>query len=61
MIPEFLTPKEAAEYLNLSVSWLAICRMHQRGPAFYRHGRAVRYRIVDLEAWLAQQRVGTEA
>lgn len=34
-------------------------RADSRGPAFCRIGRLVRYRVVDLEEWVARQRVLT--
>jgi predicted DNA-binding transcriptional regulator AlpA len=39
-----LTPKEAAEFLRVSLSWLAKSRMRGDGPQFVKLGRAVRYR-----------------
>ena len=49
-----LKPREAAEYLRLSTSWLAKARASGCGPAFFRIGKsAVRYRRVDLDVWLA--------
>jgi len=49
-----LTDKEAADYLNVSVSFLRKSRLgkHPRGPAFIRIGRLVRYRQKDLDAFI---------
>jgi predicted DNA-binding transcriptional regulator AlpA len=47
-----LTPKEAAQFLRLSLSWLAKSRMRGDGPPFVKPGRAVRYRESDLLQWL---------
>ena len=38
-----LTPREAAEFLRVSASWLAKARMRGDGPPFSKIGRAVRY------------------
>ena len=47
-----LTPKEAAAFLRLSVSFLAKARMRGDGPPYFKPGRAVRYRERDLIEWL---------
>lgn len=54
-----LTDKEAAAYLNLSTSTLAVwrCTKRQELP-FIKLGRAVRYRQTDLDKWLESQTVG---
>lgn len=58
---------QASQYLNLSRSWLRQSRMRGTGPKFLKLGRAVRYRLEDLEAWLLQHQrqntiqVGKEA
>lgn len=51
-----LSPKEAAAYLGLSVSWLNKWRMRGRGPVFVKidessRGR-VRYREADLARFI---------
>ena len=47
-----LTPKQAAEYLQLKVQTLATWRNQGKGPKFCKVGRAVRYRPEDLEAYI---------
>lgn len=48
-----LTPQEAAFVLGRSVATLARWRVTGEGPAFVRpKSRLVRYRLVDLEAFL---------
>lgn len=67
--PVALTEKEAAAYINMSPSFLCRARMTGRtksgvtGPAFVRvpGGRAVRYRVVDLDAWLKANLCGNVA
>lgn len=41
----------AAAYLDLAPSTLNKMRVFGTGPAFFRLGRAVRYRREDLEEW----------
>jgi excisionase family DNA binding protein len=53
-----LTERQAAAYLRLHPKCLGIWRMQKKGPAFYKLGRAVRYRRSDLDKWLEQCRVG---
>ena len=48
-----LTEDDAARYLNCSTAFLRRCRLHHTGPAFVKVGRLVRYRLTDLEAYLA--------
>jgi excisionase family DNA binding protein len=51
----FNTP-QAAEYLGLGVTTLEKWRViGNKGPRFVRLGRAIRYRVKDLDAWLEEQ------
>jgi hypothetical protein len=55
-----LTPKEAAERLKVSLSWLAKARMRGDGPAYIKVGRAIRYAELALQQWLkGNQRLST--
>jgi excisionase family DNA binding protein len=47
-----LTPKEAANFLRVSESWLAKARMRGDGPPFVKIGRSIRYRQSDLLRWM---------
>ena len=47
-----LTPKQAAEYLQIKVQTLATWRNQGKGPKFCKVGRAVRYRPQDLETYI---------
>ena len=49
---ELLTPKEAAQFLRVSVSFLAKARMRGDGPRYRKLSRAVRYLRFDLSDWL---------
>ena len=55
-----LMPREAADFLRVSMSWLAKARMRGDGPAFLKIGRGVRYTESALLQWLRfQQRLST--
>lgn len=47
----FLSPKQAAHFLGLSVRTLQLYRSMGKGPRFRRHSRHIRYHIADLESW----------
>jgi predicted DNA-binding transcriptional regulator AlpA len=46
-----LTPKDAADVLRLSTSWLAKARMSGDGPPFVKIGRSIRYSEIALAQW----------
>ena len=47
----FVSDKEAAEMLGLNRQTLCNWRHLQRGPAYSKLGRSVRYRLADLIAF----------
>ena len=49
---EYLDTREAAEFLGLSTQQLELWRGQGGGPAFHRVGRAVRYSVSDLRAFM---------
>ncbi|MDB5693086.1 MAG: transcriptional regulator [Alphaproteobacteria bacterium] len=49
----------AAEYTGLAVSTLQKLRIFGGGPRYLKLGRAVRYRLEDLEGWLADRTVAS--
>lgn len=51
--------RDAARYIGMSVAWLRQGRQRGRGPAYIQAGRAIRYRVSDLDAWLDAHRVQT--
>ncbi len=53
----YLTPREAAAYLNSSTSTLAKRRLYGGGPEFCRIGRAIRYHKSALDEFMARSRV----
>jgi excisionase family DNA binding protein len=53
----YLTPREAAAYLRISIGTLAKRRVYNDAPKFYRIGRGVRYRKADLDEFMISSRV----
>jgi len=51
----FLTRTQAADFLNLKKCTLDAWAIRGGGPVFVKFGRAVRYRISDLEAYVKKQ------
>jgi len=49
--------RDAARYLGVAYQTLNLWRVEDRGPAYLRLGRLVRYRQADLDAWLEARRV----
>jgi predicted DNA-binding transcriptional regulator AlpA len=59
-IERLLTPKEAAHFLRVSLSWLAKARMRGDGPLYIRVGRSIRYSETALLLWMkSRQRLST--
>jgi Helix-turn-helix domain len=59
-IERLLTPKEAAHFLRVSLSWLAKARMRGDGPPYIRVGRPIRYSETALLLWMkSRQRLST--
>jgi predicted DNA-binding transcriptional regulator AlpA len=52
---DYMKPPEAARYIKSSTSTLAKRRLNGDGPKFTRIGRAIRYRKIDLDAWMASR------
>ena len=53
-----LDTRAAAGHVGCGPSLLSLMRRQGRGPKYYRVGRLVRYRAVDLEAWIAKNTYG---
>jgi len=50
---ELINEQEAARMLSLATSTLRAWRFQGRGPAYFRiGGKAIRYRVQDVEAYL---------
>lgn len=47
----FLSPKQTAHYLGVSLRTLQLHRTRGTGPRFRRHCQRIRYHIDDLDSW----------
>jgi predicted DNA-binding transcriptional regulator AlpA len=54
---EVTDTKGAATRTGLSVATLEKKRVYGNGPAFLKLGRSVRYRVADLDRWLAEHQL----
>lgn len=52
---EFLSTQELAKYLGISVPAVIAYRTEGSGPQYIKVGRLCRYRISDVEEWIAKQ------
>ena len=60
LLTPLLTPKQAGAYLGIQYETLAVWRTTGRyNLPFVKVGRAVRYRLSDLEAWV-KDRIQTQ-
>lgn len=53
----YLTPQEVSDLLGISRRTLERYRNLEGGPAYYRFGSKVRYKIGDLQVWAARHRI----
>lgn len=53
----WLTVKEAADFLAVSIDTLGRWRSEGKGPPFFKFEGGVRYGLSDIEAWLNSRRV----
>lgn len=58
-IPIYLTAREAAMYLRVSKSFLDKLRGSDVGPTYTKIGSLVRYRVDQLDAWMAARETVT--
>lgn len=54
--PRLLRPDDLAVYLAVPLATIYRWRSRRDGPASYRVGRHVRYKLEDVEAWLEGRR-----
>lgn len=54
-----LDTRQAAARLGLAPNTLEIKRVTGGGPSFVKLGRSVRYRIADLDNWVAERVVNS--
>ena len=55
-VRNYLSTRQAGEWLGLSPRTLERYRVTGEGPVFHRFGSRVRYLLVDLEAWASTRR-----
>ena len=55
LIPDMVTTQELAELIGVPVATLNNWRSIGRGPRSFRLGRAVKYLVADVAAWIEQQ------
>lgn len=61
--PAVLTERDTATYIGMSVAFLRADRMNGHlpnrtpGPPFLKIGRAIRYRVADLDEWMQERLV----
>ena len=61
VVPEYVSPEDAAVLLGISKRTLENYRVrHDGGPPFSRVGRIVRYKVADLRAWIETGHVEPE-
>ncbi len=51
---EWLDSNEVAETMGMCHGTLRYWRSTGQGPRYYRVNRSIRYRAVDVEAWMAE-------
>jgi predicted DNA-binding transcriptional regulator AlpA len=51
-LERLLTPRDAANFLRVSESWLAKARMRGDGPPYVKIGRSIRYFEAALLQWM---------
>jgi hypothetical protein len=54
-----LTPEQAGELYGLDTGTLANLRCKKQGPRYFKVGRKILYRKIDLENWLFQRPIMT--
>jgi predicted DNA-binding transcriptional regulator AlpA len=57
--PELLTPRQAAEKLQVDVQLLNQWRSARKGPSFIKLGRFIRYKSDELQEWIDKRQVKT--
>ncbi len=58
-MPEVLTERQVSDLYGFTVPFLRSARAQRRGPRYLKIGKMVRYRRLDVEAFLAAHAVET--
>lgn len=56
---KYTNTRGAADHLACSASYLEKCRITGLGPRFHKIGKAVRYKLEDLDAWASARAFGS--
>ena len=56
----FVDEKKAATILDISVQTLRSWRLMRKGPAYFKMGRSVRYKVADLNTYADERRIDPE-
>lgn len=59
ILPRYLSPKQASQYLGISIDALQLWRGQERGPSYIRMNRSIRYNVQILDAWMAGSMPGS--
>lgn len=54
-LPELLSLRELADYLGVPPATVYYWRTQGKGPAGFQVGKQLRFRVADVDAWLAEQ------
>ena len=54
-LPELLSLRQLAEYLGVPPSSVYYWRTQGKGPPGFQVGKALRFRVDDVDAWLQEQ------
>lgn len=64
IVPEYVTPPQAAKLTGFSLRALEAMRARRIGPAYVKVGRAknspIRYRLDDIHSWMQSHREVTD-
>lgn len=60
MMDRALNDVEASQLLGLRPQTLRNWRIARKGPPYHKFGRAVRYRVEDLEKWFTSKKIWPE-
>ena len=56
--PEYVSPAQAANILDLPPRTLQNWRFRDDGPPFTRYGQTIRYKVTDLHDWMQSNKEG---
>lgn len=54
---KFLSPAEVEAIYSISAKTLANWRCEHYGPPYHRVGRSIKYSVIELDAWMAEQQI----